>query len=108
MSDAASAAAAPGTLLLDDGLGRNGCVGSAACREIVGQFRESVGRARRFHTQAIPLTPSELSALPTAAKQIGVYAAAAIDLEAYANIEAVMVAARSRTKRRGAVNNQIA
>lgn len=54
------------------------------------------------------MTPSELTAVPTVAKQVGVYAMATLDLAAYADMDAVMKAARLISTKRGTVNRQIA
>jgi hypothetical protein len=80
------------TLLLDDGLAHAACIGAAGCRARVGALRRTLGANRRSATDVVPFIPGEVEALPDVVKQVGVYAAAGIDLSGFRTADDIAAA----------------
>ncbi|MGZ5919723.1 MAG: hypothetical protein ACXWJV_07995, partial [Hyphomicrobium sp.] len=98
----------PSDVFLDEGLGRGGCICSRACQREVRTFRATGSSSREAGINFMPMLPRELVGLPPLALAHGLFALATFDLDAYANYEALMEAARTSTEKRGRINREIA
>lgn len=94
-------------VFIDDSLGRGGCTAGPACQTAIRAFRQTGSDSRRSGYNFIPFLPFELPELSVDLREHHIAALAVFDLNAYANFEAVMTAARLRTEKRGRINREI-
>lgn len=94
-------------VFIDDRLGRDGCAAGPACQAVIRAFRQTASDSRRSGYNFVPFLPFELPELSPEQREHHLAALAVFDLNAYANFEAVMSAARERTEKRGRINREI-